>query len=179
MNKNNGKKVEESTTHVSVNKRADIWQATFEHYYKMAIDHHTKAAITSNILLVIVGALLVFVGLDERICCSGEDIGSASAVILIGFFGAMWVWKQHERYHYWEFIAIKFQEELKKIMPTLETRHTFNEGAEDYAAKRFGKFFTKTLKDRFLWLILHVIVMIIGVIVLIISLCNTCPKYCF
>jgi hypothetical protein len=32
----------------------------------MAMDHHTKAATVSNILIVIVGALLVIIGLDDK-----------------------------------------------------------------------------------------------------------------
>ncbi len=56
MGMSNSKPIEENAEYVSVNKRADILQATFEHHYKMAMDHHTKAATTSNILLVIVGA---------------------------------------------------------------------------------------------------------------------------
>ena len=116
MNENDSKKVDENIEHVCVDKAADILQATFEHHYKMAMDHHTKAATTSNILLVIVGAILVLVGLDNEICRSGVDVVSTIAVILIGLFGAVWAWKQHERYHYWEFIALKYQKELKKIV---------------------------------------------------------------
>ncbi len=173
MNRSNSKRVDKNK-YVSVDKRADVLQATFEHYYRMAMDHHTKAATTSNILLVIVGALLVLVGLDEKICCSGVDIGSAIAVILIGLFGAVWAWKQHERYHYWEFIAIKYQQELKKIMPGLETRHSYKNGAVAYAKDQFGHFFAETLKDRWLWVILHFIIVVMGITLLILSLLNTC-----
>lgn len=174
MNESNSNQVNENTKHVSVNQRAAILQATFEHYYGMAMDHHTKAATTSNILLVIVGAILVLVGFDTSICRSVVDIGSAVAVTLIGIFGAVWVRKQHERYHYWEFIAIEYQKELKKIVPGLETRHAYKNGAEAAAEKQFGHFFAKTLKDLHLWVMLHVLVAAMGIVLLLLSLLMPC-----
>jgi ABC-type nickel/cobalt efflux system permease component RcnA len=174
MNENDSKQVDGNTKHVCVDKRADILQATFEHYYGMAMDHHTKAATTSNILLGIVGAILVLVGLDKGTCRSVLDVGSAIAVMLIGLFGAVWAWKQHERYHYWQFIADEYQKELKKIMPELETRHAYENGAEAHAKDQFGHFFAKTLKDRYLWVILNLIIIVIGIGLLILSLLKTC-----
>jgi hypothetical protein len=49
----------------------------------MAMDHHTKAATVSNILIVIVGALLVIIGLDDKLCNSPEDLVSTIFLILI------------------------------------------------------------------------------------------------
>ena len=84
MTENESKQVDEKSKFVSVDKKADILQSTFEHYYRMAMDHHTKAGTTSNIILVIVGAILVLVGLDGGICRSEVDIISAIALILLG-----------------------------------------------------------------------------------------------
>ena len=66
IRKNNG---------LSLDKRADILQASFEHYYKMAMDHHTKAATTSNLLLIIVGALITLVGHDNNINDIADLVG--------------------------------------------------------------------------------------------------------
>jgi hypothetical protein len=162
-------------TQVSIDKKADILLSSFEQYYRMAMDHHTKAATTSNILLIIVGAILVLIGLDKEICRSVVDVGSAIAVMLIGLFGAVWARKQHERYHYWEFIAIEYQKELKKIMPELETRHAYHEGAVAHSSEQCGNFFAKVVKDRYLWVILHLIVFTVGAVLLLFSLLKTCP----
>jgi uncharacterized membrane protein YiaA len=174
MNETDSIQGDENTKPSDMHKKADILQETFKHYYGMAMDHHTKAATTSNILLVIVGAILVLVGLDKDICRSVVDVGSAIAVILIGLFGAMWAWKQHERYCYWEFIAIKYQKELKKIIPGLKTRFAYRNAAKAYAEKKFGRFFAKSLQDRCLWVILHCIVIFIGLGILISSLWKDC-----
>jgi hypothetical protein len=174
MKESDNRLADENTSCVSNDKRADILQSAFEHYYGMAMDHHTKAATTSNILLVIVGAILVLVGYDKELCRSDIDVGSAIAVMVIGLFGAVWARKQHERYHYWEFIAIAYQRELKKIMPDLKTRHAYKDNAETHAESQFGHFFAKTVKDRYLWVILHVIIAILGAVLLILSLLNTC-----
>lgn len=176
MNKSGSEQADEIADRTGVEWKAGILQATFEHHYRMAMDHHTKGGTTSQILLVIVGAILVLVGYDKEICRTVVDIGSAIAVMLIGSFGAVWVLKQHERYHYWEFIAIEYQKELKKIIPELETRHAYKNGAEAYAEDQFGRFFAKTLKDRYLWVGLHVIVVAIGIVILILSLLETCPS---
>lgn len=174
MNDNQCRQVGENIRCVGVDKRADILQATFEHYYRMAMDHHTKAATTSNILLVVVGAILVLVGIDQKVCLSVVDVGSAIAVIVIGLFGAAWAWKQHERYHYWQFIATEYQTELKKIVPGFETRDAYNKDAEAHAADRFGDFFARTVQDRYLWVFLHVIVASVGIVLLVLSLQEPC-----
>jgi hypothetical protein len=173
MTKSDSKQVDEKS--LEPEKKADILQATFEHYYGMAMDHHTKAATTSNILLVIVGAILVLVGFDKEVCRSVVDLGSAIAVMLIGLFGGVWAWKQHERYHYWQFIAIEYQKELKKLMPELETRYAYRNSAKADAEKDFGHFFARTLEDRYLWVSLHVIVAVIGLVLLILSSLAPCP----
>ena len=104
---------------VPVDKQAEILQDTFKHYYSMAMDHHTKAGTTSNMLLIIVGAIISLIGLDNTSSGIVGRIGGL-AVLVIGLFGAVWVLKQHERYHFWEHIAYEYQNELKKIMPSLK-----------------------------------------------------------
>ncbi len=51
-----------TTEHVSIEKSADILQATFQHYFNMAMDHNAKVATTTNILLVVVGAIIAIIG---------------------------------------------------------------------------------------------------------------------
>jgi hypothetical protein len=157
---------------VALEKSADILQSTFEHYYKMAMDHHTKAATTSHILLIIVAAIITLVGLDKAIC-GPVDIGSAIGVILIALLAAMWAWKQHERYHYWENIASKYQEELIKIVPMLQPRLVYDAAAQESATKMFLPFFATTLQDRYLWPIVHGIIAVIGLGLLVISISNS------
>lgn len=72
---------------VGLDTKASILQATFQHYFAMAMDHHTKAATTSNFLLIIVGAIIGFVTLD-RVIGGTVDLVSGMAVFVIGLFGA-------------------------------------------------------------------------------------------
>lgn len=174
MTENESKQADEKSKFVSVDKKADILQANFKHYYGMAMDHHTKAGTTSNIILVIVGAILILVGLDRGICRSEVDIVSAIALISLGLFGAAWAWRQNERYRYWEFIAIAYQKEIQKIMPELKTRCDYRDKAKEHVKKKFRPFFTDTLEDRYLWVLLHLFIIIIGAAILILSLLNTC-----
>lgn len=81
--------------HAGVDTSTNVLQATFKHYFEMALDHHTKAATTSNFLLVIVGAILTIISFDQVI--GGTiDIVSSLAVFVLGLFGAVWTWKQLE-----------------------------------------------------------------------------------
>ena len=47
----------ENPAYINLETRASILQSTFEHYFKMAMDHHTKVATTSHILLIVVAAI--------------------------------------------------------------------------------------------------------------------------
>ena len=158
--------------HVSIDKSADIFQSTFKHYFEMAIDHHTKAATTSNILLIIVGAIIGLVGLDQAIGGMVDFVGGL-AVLVVGLFGAMWARKQHERYYYWQHIAYEYHKELSKIMPELKTAEVgsaYAHGAQDAAAKEFGPLFAKRIHDRYLWVSLHGLVAVIGIVIMVISI---------
>ena len=161
-----------NTEYVTVDKRADILQATFEHYYEMAMDHLTKAATTSNILLIIVGAIITLVGFDQKVC-GVVDLGGAISVIVIALFGAAWVWKQLERYCHWAYIAYEYQKELTKIVPMLKTGKDYYDDAQKAAVKDFGDFFAKKIEAGSLWVFLHGIIAVIGVGLLAISI--ICP----
>ena len=165
MPRSQNKKQDKPPEYVSMDKSADILQATFKHYFDMAMDHHTKAGTTSNILLFIVGAVIGFVGFDNMV--SGMvDFAGGFAVTVIGVFGAVWAWKQHERYHYWEHIAYQYQKALTRIVPGLETAETgsaYDRAARAHTLKLFPRFIAGRVKDRYLWLWLHIFVVIVGI----------------
>jgi hypothetical protein len=84
---------------VSLDKRADILEAMFKHYYELAVDHLTKATSTSNILLIIVGAIITLIGYDKQVC-DLIDAAAAIGVTIIAVFGFLWTRKQLERYRH-------------------------------------------------------------------------------
>lgn len=154
---------------VRVEKKADILQATFKHYFAMAMDHHTKAGTTSHILLIIVGAIITLVGLKQ----TGKEVDMAGglAICLIGFFGAVWARKQHERYFYWQHIAYKYQKELAKIVQDFKTGPDYYKCAQE-AAKGDGYRIINRIRDRHLWVSLHLIVAIMGLGLFLLSFCT-------
>ena len=145
-----------------INKQAEILQSTFEHYYGMARDHYAVTATTSNLLILIVSAILVMVGIDQEICKSPVDLGGAIAIFLIGAFGAIWALKQKERYCYWAFYAHKYSEELEAIMPGRKTRKEYRKEAKKHTKKKFGRFVAECVKDSHLWVYLNLIILLIG-----------------
>ena len=165
MPRSQNKKQDGPPEYVSMDKSADILQATFKHYFDMAMDHHTKAGTTSNILLFIVGAVIGFVGFDNMVSGMVDFVGGF-AVTVIGVFGAIWAWKQHERYHYWEHIAYQYQKALTRIVPGLKTAETgsaYDRAARAHTLKLFPRFIASRVKDRYLWVYLHGLVVAIGI----------------
>ena len=162
MSENSKETQDRNKNRVKPDKRADILQGSFEHYYRMAMDHHTKAATTSNLLLIIVGAFIALVGHDNKLN-EGIDVIGGVGIFIIGLFGAVWVLKQHERYVFWQMIATKYQENLASIVPGLKTGAEY---AAEYATPEVNKEFgwiSEKKWDRRLWIIFHSIVAFIGV----------------
>jgi len=163
------KKRKRPTKDLSREKKADILQMTFKHYFEMAMDHHTKAGTTSQLLMVIVGALIAFIGVDGNV--TGKvDFFSGLAIAILGIFGVLWAKKQHERYHYWEYIAYEYQKELTKIMLDLKTAKPESQlalDAEVDSAEKFGLWFAKYIEDRYLWVSLHFLVIFIGLVIMV------------
>ena len=151
----NGENLEQTGTDTSAN----ILLATFQHYFRMAMDHHTKAATTSNFLLIIVGAIISFVSFD-KVVGGAADIVSGVAVFIIGLFGMVWTRKQLERYYFWQHIAHQYQKDLAKIVPELTTEDVYRTGAEAAASEKYS--FLAKIHERWLWASLHGIVAAIG-----------------
>ena len=144
---------------VDPNTRANILQATFQHYFEMAMDHHTKAATTSNFLLIIVGVLISFVSFEDGNNGS-VNLVIGLAVFVVGLFGMVWTRKQLERYYFWQHIAHQYQKDLAKIVPELTTEDVYCTGAEAAASKKYS--ILAKIHERWLWASLHGIVAAIG-----------------
>ncbi|MCI0698833.1 hypothetical protein L0337_43380 [candidate division KSB1 bacterium] len=91
-------------------------------------------------------------------------------VCVIGIWGVVWLRKQQERYHYWQSIALQYQEELTKIVPLLKPRDAYEKHAEDVAAEEVGPILARRIYERHLWVTLHVIVVILGFGLILISM---------
>lgn len=167
-NKNSG---EGNDDFVTLNKKVDILQATFKHHYEMAMDHHTKAATTSQILLVVAGAVIGLASGGKGTYGLAPFVAGL-AVFAIGCFGTVWAWKQHERYHYWEHIAHEYQRELIKLVPELKPESSYRNRAQMDTAREFGWLFAKVILDRYLWVGLHVFVAGIGLVLMAVSIIN-------
>jgi hypothetical protein len=179
VNGSDRNKVDKRAQYVGIDQEAQILQANFEHYYQMAIDHYTKAGATSHILLVIVGALLVLIGYDEEISCSRIDVISAILVMFIGAFGAVWAGRQMERYRYWQYIALKYQEKMEKIVPDFERKGEYETKAKEDSKKAFtkpfGSFFS-WVGDPYLWVILNLFIVGMGGVLLYFALTPICES---
>jgi hypothetical protein len=147
------------STPATVDATANILQASFKHYFEMAMDHHTKAATTSNFLLIIVGAIISFVGFDTAVDGTA-DLVSGAVVFVIGLFGMVWTRKQFERYKFWQHIAHQYQKELAKLVPELITEDVYRPKAKAAAAKDFRTL--ARIHELWLWASLHGIVAAIG-----------------
>lgn len=89
---------------------------------------------------------------------------------VIDIFGMVWVRKQQERYHYWQSIALHYQEELARIVPLLKTRDAYEKHAESAAAEEMGPILARRIFERHLWVTLHVIVVTLGLGLFLVSM---------
>lgn len=64
--------------------------------------------------------------------------------------------------YFWQNIAYQYQNELKKIVPRLQTGEEYYGDAEDAAAEKYTSLFAKIIHERWLWVSLHGIVAAIG-----------------
>jgi len=148
---------------------ANVLQATFKHYFEMAMDHHTKAATTSHFLLIIVGVIISFASSGSGIGGTVELVAGL-VVFVIGLFGAVWTRKQFERYIFWQHIAHKYQKDLAKIMPELTTEDVYRTSAEVAASEEYSSL--AKIHERWLWASLHGIVAVIGLGLMVLAISN-------
>ncbi len=147
------------STPASIDTTANILQATYKHYFEIAIDHHTKAATTSNFLLIIVGVMISFVSFDTAVGGT-VDLVSGAVVFGTGLFGIVWTRKQFERYKFWQHIAHQYQRDLAEMVPELNTENVYRPMAKASTEKDF-KVLTR-IHELWLWGSLHGIVAAIG-----------------
>ena len=150
----------------SLDTSANVLQGTFKHYFEVAMDHHAKAATTSNFLLIIMGLIISFVSSD-KVIDGTVDLISGVAVFFIGGFGVVWTRKQFERYTFWIQVAHQYQKDLAKIVPELKTEDNYYIYAKMGTAKKYGAF--AKIHDLWLWALLHCIVAVIGLGVMVIA----------
>ena len=143
--------------------KAETLRAMFKHYADVGLDHQRQSATTSNILLLIAGAILTLIGIDNSLDGLGDALGAA-AVAIIGGFGMIWSWKQHETYKYWTNIAQVYQKELFTLVHGPRQVSELTDDADSETAKEYGAFAVYNLRIRYLWVALHGLVMVLGIV---------------
>ena len=143
--------------------QAETLRAMFKHYADVGLDHQRQSATTSNILLLIAGAILTLIGIDSRLDGLGDVMG-AVGVAIIGGFGMIWSWKQHATYKYWTNIAQVYKRELFTLVPGPGQVSELSDDADSETAKEYGAFAVYNLRIRYLWVALHGLVMVLGIV---------------
>ncbi len=59
---------------------------------------------------------------------------------------------------------------MAKIVPMLKTEAEYRSGALDSATEKFGALFARNIQDRFLWVVLHGLIAVIGLGLVVASL---------
>ena len=156
---------------LSPDKKADILHAMFQHHADAGQEHQRQAATTSNILLLVSGGILTLVGLDAALAGLGDALATL-AVALIGGFGMVWSWKQHQAYAYSTNVAEQYQMVLSNFVSELKKARRLEKVARKVTADEYGTFVTGTLRIRYLWVALHGAVMLLGTVLTSILLWN-------
>lgn len=129
--------------------------------------HENQRQTLTNFTITAAGALLVIIGLDQKV--TRLDLLPASLIVVVGLHGMVTSWKHTElsQFHYTRFRVLRdaLDEKLGVSVASL------NKIADDEHHSRFPRF--RKLSLRQFWFLLNAIISLIGFCLLVIILLST------
>jgi hypothetical protein len=144
----------------------DVLLEMFKHYINQGLYYQTQRTATANILLILAGATIGFITVDDTKLEEGPDAVAAFFLIVLGLFGFLWSIKYHERYAYYLNRARGYRDELKnRSYPNIDIE-TINSAAK--AETKDAHPFLYPLRVWWLWAVLYVLITGVGVVILVV-----------
>jgi hypothetical protein len=110
----------------------DVLLEMFKHYMNQGLYYQTQRTATANILLILAGATIGFITVDDTKLEEGPDALAAFFLIVLGLFGILWSMKYHERYAYYLNRAQGYRDELKNhSRPNIDIETINNDAKAD------------------------------------------------
>ena len=140
----------------------DVLLEMFKHYMNQGLYHQSQRATMANILLILSGATIGFITVDEKL--KGPDVFPALFLIVLGLFGILWSIKYHERYHYYLQRARGYRDELNRSLTTNLDMKAINATADNATERKYGPIFR--MRVWRLWAVLYLLIAGFGAFIL-------------
>lgn len=136
-----------------LSEQVDILLALYDHNASMGRHHQLLRERTTNIVLVLIGALIGFILYDKQV--DSSDIYPSLLVASLGLFGAIWCRKYHERYAWYMHRGSEYRDKLDELFPDLGIVKLKEKA--DQETKTTYKVMTK-IKLTNLWVTAHLMI---------------------
>src|SRR4030067_2440724 len=100
-----------------ISDKVNILLALYKHNAEMGRHHQMLRERTTNIIILLIGAIIGFILYDKRI--DNFDLYPSLFMSFLGFFGAIWCRKYHERYAWYMHMGSAYRDELSELFPDL------------------------------------------------------------
>ena len=152
------------TNREEISEQVDILLALYKHNAELGRHHQLLRERTTNIIIVLIGALIGFILYDKKV--DNFDIYPSLFISFLGFFGAIWCRKYHERYAWYMHRGSVYRDKLDELFPDLKIIE-LKDKADKETAENY-KIITK-IKLTNLWVTAHLIIGCLGLWLSIIS----------
>lgn len=146
-----------------VAKNKDLFLVLYKQYVTLALHHQGQASTTSNIILILAGAIFTLLTFDDKLQGGIDRIGGGTLVIL-GLFGMLWSLKHHERYDHFAGIAEGYRRELAQAVPALKEVH---QAALTESSRQVG--LIAKARVRHLWAFLNLLIAGLGIVIIVVA----------
>jgi len=147
-----------------------LWKLYQDHYTQVR-HYETQRSTVTNLLLTIAAALLAFVTYDKALTRS--DIPLTTLIFIIGLFGAAFSLKYHERssFHYTR--LLQYRDKLDELLSEPGILSRLREDAVKKHTAEFPMLYKGKLhwwKVHRLWVFLHLLVSLFGLVLTILAI---------
>ena len=147
-----------------ISDKVNILLALYKHNAEMGRHHQMLRERTTNIIILLIGAIIGFILYDKRI--DNFDLYPSLFMSFLGFFGAIWCRKYHERYAWYMHRGSAYRDELSELFPDLRIIE-LKDKADKETTENY-KIINK-MKLTSLWVAAHLIIGFLGLWLALIS----------
>jgi hypothetical protein len=143
----------------------DVLLKMYEEAMKMAIHQQNQRSSLTTLIFTISAAILGFITLDRSL--NFADLPLTLFLTILGFFGAAFCIKQHERYARYSYQATECRKEIQRLIPTAALDVVFA-AAEQQLQEKHPLLHSVPIWG--LWVTLHLAIAFAGVVLSIVSI---------
>ncbi len=146
----------------------DILWGMYQEHCTQGRHHETQRATVTNLIVAVSAGIISLVTYDKQINLT--DLPLTAFLTAIGLFGAALSHKHYERFCFHMDRAREYRNELDKLVPQAKIT-ALKQAADDIHKKHFSRG-DLAIRLNWLWLCLHFLIAILGVLLSILAFLN-------